>query len=166
MLILNIIADAFYAAVAAVGFAAVSNPSRRAYPSIAVVAALGHSFRYLLLNVGGWNIVPASLAAALLIGIFAVARAPRIACVPETISYPALLPMIPGMYAYRCCQAVWFMIMNNAEDTFMHYVYLFLYNGSTALFVIVAMAVGQQIPTIFFHRIVFSSTKPTLKNKE
>lgn len=156
----TLIGDAFYAAIAAVGFAAVSNPSRRAYSSIAIVAALGHAFRYLLMNAGGWNIVPASLVAALLIGLCAVKRAPYIGCVPETISYPALLPMIPGMYAYRCCQAVWFMISSSGEGTFMHYAYLFLFNGCTAAFVIVAMAVGQQLPTIFFRRIVFSSTKP------
>lgn len=159
-MIWSLVCDAFYAAIAAVGFAAVSNPSRRAFVSIAVVAALGHAFRYLLMHGGDWNIVPASLFAALLIGMCAVMRAPHIGCVPETISYPALLPMIPGMYAYRCCQAVWFMVTSNVEDTFMHYAYLFLYNGSVALFVIVAMAVGQQLPGIFFRRIVFSSTKP------
>lgn len=160
-LIYSLIADAFYAAVAAVGFAAVSNPSRRAFSSIAIVAAMSHAFRQLLMHAGEWNIVPASLVAALLIGLCAVKRAPHIGCVPETISYPALLPMIPGMYAYRCCQAVWFMLASNGEDTFMHYAYLFLFNGCTAAFVIIAMAVGQQLPTIFFRRIVFSSTKPS-----
>ncbi|MDE6366976.1 MAG: threonine/serine exporter family protein, partial [Muribaculaceae bacterium] len=45
-MILQIFQDALFSAIAAIGFAAISNPPRRAYPLCALIAAAGHSIRY------------------------------------------------------------------------------------------------------------------------
>ena len=42
MTLLAILSDGFFAAVAAVGFGAVSDPPMRAFPAIALLAAVGH----------------------------------------------------------------------------------------------------------------------------
>uniref|UniRef100_UPI0026471DCB threonine/serine exporter family protein n=1 Tax=uncultured Duncaniella sp. TaxID=2768039 RepID=UPI0026471DCB len=54
--------DAFFAAIAAVGSAPISNPPRRAYLYCAVIAAVGHSARFLMMQESllGLHIVIAS----------------------------------------------------------------------------------------------------------
>ena len=48
------------AAMAAMGFGAVSNPSRRSFPVIAVLAASGYALRYVLMQGGGLDIATAA----------------------------------------------------------------------------------------------------------
>ncbi|MDE6527982.1 MAG: threonine/serine exporter family protein, partial [Muribaculaceae bacterium] len=69
--------DAFFAAIAAIGFAAISRPPRRAYLWCAIIAAIGHSSRFLLMNMPDpVHIIPATLVSSFLIGILAVFISP------------------------------------------------------------------------------------------
>ena len=52
MTLLAILSDGFFAAVAAVGFGAVSDPPMRAFPAIALLAAMGHALRFCLMDTG------------------------------------------------------------------------------------------------------------------
>ena len=90
--------DGFFAAIAAVGFAAISNPPKRAYLYCALIAAIGHSSRFLMMHqsVFGLHIVIASTIAALLVGTLAVLLSPVAKTPAETCLFPSLLPMIPG----------------------------------------------------------------------
>ena len=100
---INIIEDGVFAAIAAIGFSSISNTPRRAYLMCGLIAAIGHSIRYVLMlpALGGMHIIAASTIASFVIGILAVLFAGRIKCPAEVCFFPALLPMIPGMYAYR-----------------------------------------------------------------
>ena len=95
--------DALFAAIAATGFAAISNPPRQAYIYCAILAACGHAFRFILMSASfaGINIIPATLIAALTIGFLAVLMASHARFPAETCLFPSLLPMIPGVYAYK-----------------------------------------------------------------
>ncbi|WP_301707862.1 threonine/serine exporter family protein, partial [uncultured Duncaniella sp.] len=46
----KIFQDALFAAIAAIGFAAISRPPRRAYVYCALIAAVGHSLRFVLMD--------------------------------------------------------------------------------------------------------------------
>ena len=50
MIALDILLDGLFAAVAAIGFGAVSDPPMRAFPRIALLAAAGHALRFSLMN--------------------------------------------------------------------------------------------------------------------
>ncbi|MDE7426858.1 MAG: threonine/serine exporter family protein [Muribaculaceae bacterium] len=155
----KIFQDAFFAAVAAIGFASISNPPRGALKYCALIAATGHATRFCLLNYAGVHIVAASLAGALLIGILAVWLAPKIKCPPEAFSYPALLPMIPGMYAYHALQAFILSLSAHGEDEFQHLFYLSESNAVICIFIILAMVIGQMLPILVFKRRSFTSTR-------
>ena len=73
-MILEFFQDALFAAIAAIGFAAISNPPRRAYLYCALIAAAGHSTRFILMNdtVLGMHIVLATTLASFLVGVLAV----------------------------------------------------------------------------------------------
>ncbi len=153
--------DAFFAAVAAIGFAAISNPPRRAYLYCALIAAAGHSVRFLLMNdtLLGMHIVLATAIAALLVGVLAVLLS-SVAKVPaETCLFPSLLPMIPGIYAYRTFGAMVMCLYRGSEGQFNHYFYLFASNGLTCAFILLAMVVGATIPIFIMKKISFTATR-------
>lgn len=157
----NILQDGFFAAIAAIGFASISNPPRQAYCYCALTAATGHATRYILTHnpYGEMHLIAASLIASLMIGFLAVWLSPHAKCPAETCSFPALLPMIPGMYAYRTVEALVLCLSNPEEKIFGHYLYLFAYNGMTCAFVILGMVMGATIPIFLLKNTSFHATR-------
>lgn len=153
--------DALFSAIAAIGFAAISRPPRRAFLYCAILAAVGHSARFLMMNphIMGLHIVVASSIAALIVGLGAVLLSPFTRMPAETCLYPALLPMIPGMYAYRCFGALVMCLYNGAESSFNHYFYLFASNGLTCFFILLSMALGATLPIFLLKHISFQATR-------
>ena len=158
-MLVEFLQDALFAAIAAIGFSAISNPPRRAYLFCAVIAAVGHSVRFLLMECAGWHIVPASASASLLIGVLAVLISPKTRIPAETYLYPSLLPMIPGIYAYRTFGALVMCLYRGTEDSFLHYFYLFAQNGMTCFFILLAMVVGATLPMFLLPKISFQATR-------
>lgn len=160
-ILINIVEDGLFAAIAAIGFSSISNTPRRAYLACALIAAAGHAVRYVLTlpESGGMHIIPASTVAAFTIGILAVLFASRIKCPAEVCFFPALLPMIPGMYAYRTIEALISCLYHTQENAFGHYFYLLVYNGLTCSFIILGMVVGATIPVFIFKKLSFTATR-------
>lgn len=155
--------DAFFAAIAAIGFAAISNPPRRAYLYCALIAAAGHSARFLLMSpaVCGMHIVVATALASLLVGVLAVLLSPVAHTPAETCLFPSLLPMIPGIYAYRTFGALVMCLLRGGagEEVFNHYFYLFASNGLTCAFILLAMVAGATAPIFLMKKISFQATR-------
>lgn len=155
-----ILADGLFAAVAAIGFGAVSNPPRRSFPGIALLAASGHAVRYMLMEGAGMNIAFASLWAALAIGFGSVAAARPIRCPMTCLSIPALLPMIPGIYAYKTVFAlIRFMQDLHSPGEGVRWMEAFFLNGSVTVCVVFFLAVGAVIPLFIFKRMATSMTR-------
>ena len=68
MIALDILTDGFFAAIAGIGFGAISDPPLRAFKMIAILAALGHACRFCLMTYLGVDIATGSLFAGLVIG--------------------------------------------------------------------------------------------------
>lgn len=160
-MLLNIVQDGFFAAIAAIGFSSISNPPKQAYLYCALIAAVGHSVRYLLTDNALYpvHIIPAGILAAFVIGLLSVYVAPRAKCPAETCLFPALLPMIPGMYAYRTIAALLLCLFHEEEELFEHYLYLLTFNGLTCLFIVLGMVMGATIPIFLFKNISFQATR-------
>lgn len=160
-MIFDILKDAFFAAVAAIGFAAISRPPRKAYIWCALIAAIGHSFRFLLMKLP-WmhiHIVIATTLAAFLIGLMAVLLSPKTKVPAETYLFPSLLPMIPGIYAYKTFGGLVRCMYYSSEGLFNKYFYLFASNGLTCFFILLGMVIGATIPIFLFKRIAFTATR-------
>ncbi|MBP3537179.1 MAG: threonine/serine exporter family protein [Muribaculaceae bacterium] len=160
-ILIDVFEDGLFAAIAAIGFSSISNTPRRAYLTCALIAAAGHSIRYVLTmpDFGGLHIIPASMVASFATGLLAVLFAPRIKCPAEVCFFPALLPMIPGMYAYRTIEALLSCLYHTREEVFGHYFYLLAYNGLTCSFIILGMVVGATIPVFLFKKLSFTATR-------
>lgn len=160
-MLVEFIQDAFFAALAAIGFAAISNPPKRAYIYCAIIAAVGHSARFLMMHESllGLHIVAASTIAALLIGVLAVLFSPIVKTPAETCLFPSLLPMIPGIYAYKTFGGLMMCLSHSNEADFEHYFYLFANNGLTCLFILLGMVVGATLPIFLLKDISFQATR-------
>lgn len=159
--LISIVEDGFFAAVAAIGFSSISNTPRRAYLTCALIAAVSHAVRYALTLPDGiaMHIIPASMTASLFVGLLSVLLSSRIKCPAEVCFFPALLPMIPGMYAYRTVEALVSCLYHTSEDAFGHYLDMLAYNGLTCTFIIVGMVVGATIPIFALKKIAFKATR-------
>ena len=144
----DMLADGLFAAVASMGFAVISNPSWRIVCGAGALAALGHSTRFYLLHQSAFGITSATFVAALLIGVLSVAVARRIHIAGEFFSFLALLPMIPGMYAYDTVLSIMRFMETADLDMADLYLTAIVKNGMTVLFVMCAMAIGSTVPLL------------------
>lgn len=150
--------DGSLAAIAAIGFAVISNPSRNAIFVSAILAAIGHSLRFFLLK-SGMEISLATFIAASTIGLLSVLFARIIHCPAEVFSFPSLLPMIPGLFAYRTILSL-IKFMQSADlvkkQGFMLDIF---HNGLTTTFILFALVVGVSLPILLFPKTSFSVTR-------
>ena len=154
------IADGLFAAVAGVGFAIISNPPRKALLVCALLACVGHGVRYFLMHNSNLMLdqVTASTIAGFVIGLLAVPFAMRIHCPAECFAFPSLLPMVPGMFAYKAVRDL-INIVRLPDEYTMEYVSRFFHNSSLTMLVMFGMVVGCIIPIFIFHRQSFSVTR-------
>lgn len=156
---LSLIEDVIYGAVASIGFATISNPPVKSLKYCGAIAGLGHGARFLLMRSGGVGIVGGCFLAALLVGCLAVLCSGKAKCPAESLSFPALLPMIPGMYAYHMVQGLIGLMDADDPTRFDRNFFLFGYNLTITLSVIFLMVVGISLPIFFLKKLSFEATK-------
>lgn len=157
--------DGLFAAVAAIGFGAISDPPMRAFPRIALLAAIGHALRFTLIHCAALDIATASLFAAFAIGMGSLWLGRGVRCPMTCLYIPALLPMVPGIYAYKTVfSLIMFLQSLDRADEGMRYMQQFFLNATVSLSVIALLAAGATLPIFIFKRRAFSMTRRTRKN--
>ena len=155
---IDLFQDFLFGALASIGFAVIANTQLKALPYCGIIAGAGHAARFMWMHNGG-GIVAGSFAGATVIGVLAVLCS-RMARTPaESLSFPALLPMIPGMYAYKAVHAAIGCMQSGGEEQFDHSIYLLLYNASTTFFVILSMVLGITLPVFALKKMTFEATR-------
>lgn len=151
MIAIDILLDGLFAAVAAVGFGAISDPPMRAFPRIALLAAVGHALRFCLMNYASVDIASASLAAGIAIGAGSLWLGRGIRCPMTCLYIPALLPMVPGIYAYKAVFSL-IMFMQSLDDAAVSLEYMqdFFMNATVSVGVIALLAAGATVPIFVF----------------
>lgn len=156
----TILTDGLLAAIAAMGFGAISNPPKRAFARIALLAACGHALRYSLMNFADIDIATASFCAAMVIGFGSLLLGRGARC-PMTVLYiPSLLPMVPGTYAYKSVfSLIMFMHSLNTPEQGVEYMQQFFLNATVSLSVIALLAAGATLPVFLFKEKAYSMTR-------
>lgn len=155
----SVLWDGMFAAIAATGFAVISNPPRKAVLISAFMAAVGHGLRFYLLKGGSLDIATASFLAAFAIGLLSIFFAKLIHCPAEVFSFPSLLPMIPGMFAYKTILAVMKFLQSRDEVMAMSNLLDIFKNGITTVLVLFALVIGAAIPLFIFYKQSFQMTR-------
>lgn len=155
----QILQDGLFAAIASMGFAVISNPPKKAVTISAFLACIGHGFRFYLLHYTPLDLATSTLFAAFTIGMLSLLFAKIIHCPAEVFSFPSLLPMIPGMFAYKMILSL--MKFLRCEDIAQQQVLVvdIFSNGLTVVFVMFALVIGVSVPLFVFHKQSFMMTR-------
>ncbi len=147
-LILRLIDDMFFASIPAVGFALIFNVPHRALKYCATLAALGHGLRTLLLHLD-MPLVIATFFAASLIGFLGIWLSHHYLAHPKVFTVAAIIPMIPGVYAYKAMIAL--VQINHYGSSQALIADMFNYFIKTG-FILGALAFGLSLPGMLFYR--------------
>ncbi|GGZ29343.1 MULTISPECIES: threonine/serine exporter family protein [Shewanella] len=146
LLLLN---DAFFSAIPAMGFAMLFNVPRRYLLYCALAGAIGHSSRTLMLQFG-LPIEWATFAAAGIIGMVTIAFARRHLAPPLLYAVAAIIPMIPGSYAYNTVIALVQLTAQSQLSTELWE--QVVTNGLKTVFILGALSVGLAMPSLLYFR--------------
>ena len=148
MLLLNLLDDMFFAAIPAVGFALVFNVPPRALMYCAILGALGHITRTLLLYFG-LPIVFSTFFATCVIGFIGVHLSHRYLAHPKVFTIAAIIPMIPGVQAYKAMIAIVQIHHYGFSDKLFEQMISSFINTS---FILGALVFGLALPGLLFYR--------------
>ena len=159
-IVLELLVDALCAGVASIGFGAISSPPYRAFRYIALLAAIGHACRFALMNYLSVDIASASFFSAVLIGLGSFVFGRLIFCPTTVLSIPAVLPMIPGKFAYNTIFGL-IMFMHNVDNPTekAKYFDMMISNGFIAASVLFLLSIGVTIPVFVFYKKAYSLTR-------
>jgi uncharacterized membrane protein YjjB (DUF3815 family) len=146
---LLIIQDALVAAIPAVGFAMIFNVPKGALKYCAMAGALGHSLRLGLHQFGGVPLEWATLLAAAVVSMVGIHWAQTWRAHPKVFTVAAVIPMIPGMNAFKALLAV---IEIDRTGYTPELLATMMQNGLRACFVVAALAVGLALPGLLIYR--------------
>lgn len=142
--------DMLLSSIPALGFAMVFNVPRRALAYCALLGAIGHGSRMLLMKVlPGINIAWATFAASILIGAIGIRWSRWLLAHPKVFTVAAVIPMFPGIYAYDAMISVVQLSQQGySEELFA----LVVTNFLKAFFTVGALSIGLSLAGIWVYR--------------
>lgn len=143
-LLLLVLEDAFWSAIAAVGFAVLFNTPRNMLFYSALVGAAGHALRAFLVRGFGVDLVIGTLVGATLVGVMAFFFARRTRTPALVFSIIGCIPMVPGRIAFEALIA---LISYTSADP-AELVRLL----TQVAFILGALAVGSAMPSLLLER--------------
>lgn len=159
MTFLYILSKAVFASITALGFGLISNPPRRAIPAVLLTAFLGYLTRAAMIDVAGLHIFITCFTSALVMGCCGLLFG-RLTRTPATVIYiPALLPMIPGMYAYKAIFAIMSYMSHIEFADKAIYIDQFVTNTVYVVGILLSLAIGSIMPMFIFTRTANSLTR-------
>ena len=156
---LYILSKALFASITALGFGLISNPPKRAISAILLTGFLGYFTRATMLDFLGLHIFVTCFTSAFVMGSCGLIFG-RLTRTPATVIYiPALLPMIPGMFAYKAIFAM-LSYMNHIElaDKTI-FLEQFVVNVAYVVGILVSLAIGSIMPMFIFTKTANSLTR-------
>lgn len=137
------------AAIASMGFSVIFNLPRRLLPLIGLGGIIAVTTRNIFVMELGFSQAAGSFLGAAVVGLLAL-KVVHIVHVPNIIlTIPSAIPMVPGVLLYRLLFA-----MLNIQTVSAEQLMVGLRSGVTAIIVIIAIAIGVTIPSIFMERFI------------
>jgi len=148
---LDVLQKSIWCGVAAVGFAILFNVPRRTLWVIGLIGLAGGVAKFTVLLYGN-GIIIASLLASILVGFLSIPAAHRKHSPPMIFAIPAVIPMVPGAFAYRTMLGLINLTGNVSSETYSTLMQETVNNGLKTLFVLMSLAVGVFFPMLISRR--------------
>ncbi|BFU60123.1 MULTISPECIES: threonine/serine exporter family protein [Rodentibacter] len=146
--LLSLLDDMFFAAIPAVGFALVFNVPQKALKYCAILGALGHVTRTLLLHMDV-PIVFSTFFASCVVGFIGVRLSHYYLAHPKAFTVAAIIPMIPGVHAYKAMISLVQIHHYGYSDELLEQMMNAFLNTT---FILGALVFGLALPGLIFYR--------------
>jgi uncharacterized membrane protein YjjB (DUF3815 family) len=146
-MILEILIKSFWAGIAAIGFAVLFNVPRRVLFSIWTLGAIGGLVKFTAMQFES-GIVFASFLGATVIGIISIQMAHMRNSPPLVFSIPSVIPMIPGVFAYKMMLGLIALTEIEKTDVYLQTLIETVNNGAKMSFVLIALGIGVALPML------------------
>ncbi len=147
-LLLALLQDMLLAAIPALGFAMVFNVPKKALPYCALLGAIGHGSRMLMLHFGA-SVEWGTLVASILVGVIGIYWSRWLLAHPKVFTVAAVIPMFPGIYAYTAMIAVVKLSHQGYSEALMENL---VTNFLKASFIVGALSIGLSLPGLWLYR--------------
>ncbi len=145
-LFLAIFSKACWCGVAALGFGILFNSPKRALIRIFAGGFLAGLVKFgLMLSGAGSGIVSASLLASVAVGLASIPVARSIHVPPVIFSVPSVIPLVPGVFAYKTMLGIMKLSRKETSDLTAILADTFQ-NASITMFIMMAIAIGVAVP--------------------
>ncbi|MDE3235707.1 MAG: threonine/serine exporter family protein [Bacteroidota bacterium] len=139
-----ILGKAFWCGFGAVGFGILFNVPPRTLFALWVGGAIGGFLKFSLLQLSA-GVVFASFVGASFIGILSIPIAHFRHVPPMIFSIPSVIPLIPGVFAYRTMLGL-IKLTGSIGPDYSQVIADTVNNGVKTLFIIMSLAVGVAVP--------------------
>jgi uncharacterized membrane protein YjjB (DUF3815 family) len=162
MVLLEIVIKSLWAGIAAIGFGILFNVPRRVILSIWALGALGALIKFSAMNfeVG---IVFSSFLGATAIGIVSIQMAHLRNSPPLVFSIPSVIPMVPGVFAYKMMLGLIALTSIENTDAYLKTLIETVNNGAKMMFILISLGIGVAIPMLITRK---ESIKKSSFNKK
>lgn len=164
MIILDILLKSFWAGIGAIGFAVLFNVPRRVIFPIWALGALGGLIKFSAMHFE-FGIVFASFLGASVIGFVSVQLAHMRKSPPLVFSIPSVIPMVPGLFAYKMMLGLIALTNMGSTDTYLQALIETVNNGAKMMFVLISLGTGVAIPMLLSRKESIKKSKFN-KNKK
>ena len=147
-LLKELLIDAWFSWIPAVGFAMLFNVPRKLLKYCAIGGAFAHSFRYLMMHFG-MPIEWATLIASSSMGFLGLYWSRKHLVPRPVFTVASVIPMIPGSFAFTTMVGI---VELHSGGYSLELMQLVIENGLRALFIIGALSFGLSLPSILIYR--------------
>ena len=144
---MDILPNAFWCGCAAIGFSVLFNIPKSALLSVWLSGFMAGLIKFGVIypEVGGGMLLASWLAAAT-VGFASIPFAHWSHVPPTVISIPAVIPLVPGSFAYRTMLGL-IKFINDTDESVLTQM---IHNGIMTLFILLALSVGVTFPMLLF----------------
>lgn len=160
----EILIKGFWAGFAAIGFAILFNVPRRTIFPIWCIGAMGGLIKFTVMSFE-ISVVFASFFGAVAVGIVAIQMAHLKDSPPLVFSIPSVIPMIPGIFAYKFMLGMIALTSIENADAYVQTLVETVNNGAKMMFVLIALGTGVAIPMLLTRRESVKKSKFNRKKK-
>jgi len=133
--------------LAAVGFAILFNVPTRTLIPIFIMGALGGLTKLQMLSLD-LNVIISTLVGAALIGFLSILFAHKKHAPPPIFAIPAVIPMVPGIFAYRMMLGLINLAGDVNQATYNQILSETINNGLKVMLILMSLAGGVGIPML------------------
>jgi len=146
-----IVFKSIWGGIAALGFGVMFNVPKQSFASILLLGGVGIFIKIALLSIGS-SIVFASFLGAITIGVLSIPAAHIKHCPPIIFYIPAIIPMIPGILAYRMMLGFIYLSENTPSANYQKLLVETVNSGLKVLFTLISLSVGVILPMIIMRK--------------